>query len=135
MATFSQFTELWKDVLDGLSGLHGVLLQFRQDETDVASPWRYIRCSKVELNAAEVDRHGRTLSSEGERQFGFFLIERQFLAQDSAGNVVLPDRKSVVNFNGHYYRAHVSQDKPCCYAEDHEGLLFRFRTTEQEVVE
>jgi hypothetical protein len=128
----SEFSELWSDALDGLSALHGQPILFRQDRR-ANGPFTTIFCTKIELNTGETDKTLRRSAADSERLFGSFLIERRFFATDGDGQPILPGEYSDVRFNGRHYLASKANGMPICVPEDHEGLIYRFRTTDQGV--
>lgn len=128
----SVFSELWTDALDCLAELHGQLILFRQDRR-TGGAFTSIMATKIELNVGESDKTGRKSLADGERLFGFFLIERRFFAEDGDGQPILPGEFSEVRFDGRSYLASKWNGFPICIPEDHEGLIYRFRTTDQGV--
>lgn len=129
----SEFTNLFQAVRPLLMQMHTVQVLYKTDEADAAEPWRSLSVS-LERNSSEADVFRSRETADFTRQYCDFLIERCQLPMEADGAPIWPTARSVIQYDGSYFRASVAGRETAYTPEDHEATVIRFRTTEQERV-
>lgn len=128
----SPFAGLYEVVHDCLTGLHGVgSALYSPDVREVDAAWYPLAIAKVERNSSSADLRSRGLTAQVERQRTDFLIERRQFPVDGQGQPRLPTEHATIRFNDHQFFACQPDGQTVWLAEDHEGTIIRFHTTDQ----